>query len=102
MVVAQNITEIQTGENPVLIPVYTDRYNYKLPDNHRLDASLDYKFSGKKTFYKLSIGAYNVYNQSNPSFVYFQSETTRNLTKIIPKSKVMLPFIPYLSLRINW
>ncbi|MBC5620042.1 TonB-dependent receptor [Butyricimonas sp. NSJ-56] len=102
MVVAQNITEIQTGENPVLIPVYTDRYNYKLPDNHRLDASLDYKFSGKKTFYKLSIGAYNVYNQSNPSFVYFQAETTRNLTKIIPKSKVMLPFIPYLSLRINW
>lgn len=101
MVIAQNITEFN-DDRPILIPVYTDRYNYKLPNNHRLDASLDYKFGGKNLLFKLSVGAYNVYNQSNPSFVYFQAESTDNLTKIIPKSKVMLPFIPYVSLRINW
>ena len=101
MVIAQNITEFN-DDRPILIPVYTDRYNYKLPNNHRLDASLDYKFGDKNLLFKLSVGAYNVYNQSNPSFVYFQAESADNLTKIIPKSKVMLPFIPYVSLRINW
>lgn len=101
LVVAHNIGDIQ--DRPILIPVYTDRYNYKLPNNHRLDASLDYKFNYRQLLFKFSVGAYNVYNKSNPSFVYFQpSNTTRNESKIVPKSKVMLPFIPYLSLRLNW
>ena len=32
MVIAQNITEFN-DDRPILIPVYTDRYNYKLPNN---------------------------------------------------------------------
>lgn len=38
--VAHNISSSQN--KPILVPVYTDRYNYKLPNNHRLDLSLDY------------------------------------------------------------
>lgn len=53
MVVAQNITEIQTGENPVLIPVYTDRYNYKLPDNHRLDAQFGLQIQRQEDFLQI-------------------------------------------------
>lgn len=101
VVVAHNITD---NENkPILIPVYTNRYNYKLPDNHRLDVNLDYTIPYKKVTLKLSIGAYNVYNQSNPSFVYFKPEEDEtNQTKFTPKSKVILPFIPYISLRLKW
>lgn len=98
--VAHNITG--STNNPILIPVYTDRYNYKLPDNHRLDVNLDYSIPYKHCNLKLSIGTYNLYNHSNPSFVYFQAEQTENnQTKFIPKSKVMLPFIPYISLRLK-
>ncbi len=100
MVIAQNITEFN-DDRPILIPVYTDRYNYKLPNNHRLDASLDYKFGGKNLLFKLSVGAYNVYNQSNPSFVYL-SRKHGQPDQDYPEIKVMLPFIPYVSLRINW
>ena len=98
--VAHNISSSQN--KPILVPVYTDRYNYKLPNNHRLDLSLDYTIPYKYASLKLSIGAYNVYNQSNPSFVYFKAEqTANNHTKFIPKSKVMLPFIPYISFKIK-
>ena len=98
--VAHNISSSQN--KPILVPVYTDRYNYKLPNNHRLDLSLDYTIPYKYASLKLSIGAYNVYNQSNPSFVYFIAEqTATNHSKLIPKSKVMLPFIPYISFKIK-
>ncbi len=100
-VIAHNITDIL--DHPVLIPVYTDRYNYKLPNNHRLDADINYKFNFRNLFFKLTIGAYNIYNQSNPSFIYFRPERTGQTgTKFVPKSKVMLPFIPYISLRLRW
>lgn len=98
---AHNITDSEN--KPILIPVYTDRYNYKLPDNHRLDANLDYLFPYKRIRMKISVGAYNIYNRSNPSFVYFKPEENENgKTKFIPKSQVILPFIPYISLHLNW
>lgn len=100
VVIAHNITG--SDNNAVIIPIYTDRYNYKLPDNHRLDVNLDYLIPYKHWSLKISAGAYNAYNQSNPSFVYFKPEQTENNhTKFIPKSKVMLPFIPYISFRIK-
>lgn len=99
--IAHNITG--SKNEPILIPVYTNRYNYKLPDNHRLDLNIDYTIPYKKVSLRLSAGAYNVYNQSNPSFVYFKPEQTNHTqTKFIPKSKVILPFIPYISIRLKW
>lgn len=98
--VAQNMTG--STNYPILIPVYTNRYNYKLPNNHRLDLNLDYSIPYRHCNLKFSVGAYNVYNQSNPSFVYFKPEqSSGNRTKFIPKSKIMLPFIPYISLKIK-
>jgi len=98
--IAHDITG--SADQPVLVPVYTDRYNYELPDNHRLDMNLDYTVPYKHGSLKFSIGAYNVYNQSNPSFVYFKPEETHSgQLRLIPKSKVMLPFIPYISLRLK-
>lgn len=87
---------------PILVPVYTDRYNYKLPASHRLDLNLDYNIPYEHASLKFSIGAYNVYNQSNPSFVYFKPVKEDNDMKIVPKSKVILPFIPYISLRLKF
>ena len=76
MVIARNITEFN-DDSPILIPVYTDRYNYKLPNNHRLDASLDYKFGGK-TFYSNSASAHTMYttNRIPRSFTFKQKART--------------------------
>ena len=75
------------------------QYKYLLVED---DPKADYRIPYKYASLKLSIGAYNVYNQSNPSFVYFKAEqTANNHTKFIPKSKVMLPFIPYISFKIK-
>lgn len=99
--IAHNITDSQN--RPVLIPVYTDRYNYRLPSSHRLDLDLNYTIPYKHFILKGIVGTYNTYNHANPSFVYFMPETNSDhSSKFIPKSKVILPFIPYISLRLNF
>ncbi len=81
-----------------LIPVYGSRYNYRLPASHHLDMNLEIRRPVKRGMLKFDVGAYNLYNQQNPSFVYIEPEAkddyfvTFNL-----KSKVVLPFMPYLS-----
>ncbi|MDR1415460.1 MAG: TonB-dependent receptor [Odoribacteraceae bacterium] len=101
IVVAHNLADEE--DRPVLIPVYKERYNYRLPPNHRLDVSVDYSFERGPFTFKVSAGAYNVYNQSNPSFVYFRPEEGEGgLQRLAPRSKVILPFIPHVSLRLIW
>lgn len=101
VVVAQNINN--SDGRPMFVPVYKDRYNYKLPDNHRLDISADYLKNYAKQQLKVSFGAYNVYNQQNPAFVYFEPEAKdKYYTQFVPRSKVLLPFIPYVSVAIKW
>lgn len=101
VVVAQDINS--STATPVFVPVYRDRYNYKLPDNHRLDVSGDYLKDYRKYDLKISVGIYNVYNQQNPTFVYFEPETKdKYYTRFIPKSKVLLPFIPYVAVTWKW
>lgn len=90
-----------SNKPPIIVPVYTDRYNYQLPASHRLDMNLDYHIPYKHAALKLSVGAYNIYNQSNPSFIYFKPVRTGGDMKVVPQSKVILPFIPYISLRLN-
>jgi len=85
--------------NITIIPVYGKRYNYRLPSNHRLDVNLQLKRKIKKGMIKLDIGAYNLYNQQNPSFVFVEPEAKGDyFTKFNLKSKVLLPFMPYLSI----
>lgn len=99
MVIAHDIAG--SNQPSIVVPVYTDRYNYQLPASHRLDMNIDYHIPYKHAALKLSLGAYNLYNQSNPSFIYFKPGKSGGKVQAIPQSKVLLPFIPYISLRIN-
>lgn len=99
--IAQNIHDDR--QTPYFIPVYRERYNFKLPDNHRLDMSLDYSQERKKWNVLWSLGVYNLYNRQNASFVYFEPEAAdKYYTRFVPHSRVLLPFIPYISVKINW
>lgn len=99
--IAQNINN-SDGE-PQFIPIYRERYNFKLPDNHRLDVSTSYLQKYKKLDLTLNLGVYNAYNQPNASFVYFKPEIKdKYFTRFTPQSRVLLPFIPYLSMTLTW
>lgn len=60
-----------------IIPVYSERNSYRLPDYHRLDLSVTLKGKfkpGKKWRNEFNISVYNAYNRHNPYMINFQSE----------------------------
>ncbi len=62
-----------------IIPVYSDRNSYRMPDYHRLDLSVTLKGKtkpGKKWNYDLNFSVYNVYNRHNAWSVNFVSDDT--------------------------
>ena len=86
------------GSSSEFIPVYENRYNYRMPSTHRLDLNLEYLKKYNKNMLKVSVGAYNVYNQQNPSFVFVQAEAKDDyFIKFKLNSKVIFPFMPYFS-----
>nr|WP_320117687.1 hypothetical protein [uncultured Marinifilum sp.] len=87
----------QIADNTI-IPVYADRYNLRMSSTHRLDISLRYTKKRKYGRSILSVGVYNVYNRSNPYFVYFDTEKSDNRTsRFLPKQKALIPFLPTIN-----
>ena len=63
--------------NNTIIPVYSDRNSYRMPDYHRLDLSVTFKpenKSGKKWHNEFNISIYNAYNRHNAYMINFKSE----------------------------
>ncbi len=80
------------------IPIYLERYNYRMPPTHRLDINLEYLKKIKGNLLKINIGAYNLYNQQNPSFVFVQAKAKDDyFLRFILNSEVIFPFMPYFS-----
>jgi len=60
-----------------IVPVYSDRNSYRLPDYHRLDVSVTLRSKekpGRKWQGEWNFSAYNAYNRKNPWVINFQSE----------------------------
>lgn len=61
----------------VIIPIYSDRNAFRLPDYHRMDLSLTIrpkissKHYGRHDF---NVGIYNAYNRHNPWFVTYKTD----------------------------
>ncbi len=75
---------------------YTARNNYRYRDYNRLDLSAMYhwpsKIFGKKYQSELVISVYNIYNRSNPYFIYLTKDpVTKN---IYAREVSLLPIIP--------
>lgn len=94
--VAKDIT--RSGSVANYVPIYGERYNYRLPPRHRLDLSLDYFKKLGKNAMKVSAGTYNTYGRDNIDFVYLEvQQADEYLIRFVPKSKLVLPFVPYVS-----
>ncbi|MGQ1784004.1 TonB-dependent receptor plug domain-containing protein [Saccharicrinis sp. GN24d3] len=91
------------GNGSEFIPVYEERYNYRMPSTHRMDLNMEYLKKTKGNLLKVNVGAYNVYNQQNPSFVFVQAESKDDyFIKFKLNSKVIFPFMPYFSVSYNF
>lgn len=81
--------------DPRIVPLYGDRYNVRMKSTHRLDIAFKYVVPRKRGRSILSLGVYNVYNKSNPYFIYFgKDETKDGILRIVPKQKALIPFLP--------
>lgn len=65
-------TTLATQKTPGGDPWITRRYNYRMPDYHRLDLAVNFHFKRPKNRHgehRLHVGVYNVYNRMNPLFL---------------------------------
>jgi len=81
----------------VMVPVYSERNTYRMPDYHRLDIGATIKLGKdrpeKKFFSELNISVYNVYNRKNAWMISFEPE--ENDPNIIQAYKYYLfPILP--------
>ncbi len=76
-------TTFPTGRlyyNGEVIPVYSDRNAYRMPDYHRMDVSYILKNRekpGRKLFWDLNFSIYNVYNRHNPYTITFKEDSEK-------------------------
>ncbi|MGB1317719.1 MAG: hypothetical protein ACPG5W_05910, partial [Flavobacteriales bacterium] len=71
-----------------LVPYYTERNGYRMPDYHRLDMSVTLHGKKRKRFNSdLTLSIYNVYAQKNPYSISFrESEDNPGKTEIVKLS----------------
>ena len=105
-----NTMTIPTGYyflNGNIITEYSERNAYRLPPYHRLDLSINWNIVKRKRFETgLNFSIYNVYNQKNPFFIFYETTTNFDLDVQTPVFDMttkaykmsLFPIIP----SINW
>jgi hypothetical protein len=68
----------------LILPGYSERNGYRLPDYHRLDLSATIQLGNmreRRLNHELNFSVYNVYSRKNPFTIYFEAEegTTHNM-----------------------
>jgi len=80
----------------------------RMPANHRLDAGVNFYFKTKMLDHQFFLGAYNIYNRSNPQYYQIQTTPTENSSPSNPEFDFnvnqgsFLPFLPSVSYRISF
>ena len=87
------------GEIKRDVYVYTSINGYRLPNYHRLDASLTVQFGHKKVRHLLQLSAYNAYNHANPFYRYVDTSGTRKTNAI---EYTLLPVLPGLRYEVKF
>lgn len=80
-----------------VIYIYGDRNNYKFPNYHRLDFSVNFKNTNKRFSRHLSVGAYNAYNRLNPFYI---STSYNDKGDRVFDAVSLFPFIPSINYKL--
>lgn len=92
-------TTFPTGRlyyNDQVIPVYSDRNAYRMPDYHRMDVSYVLKNRekpGRKLFWDLNFSIYNVYNRHNAYTIAFKEDKDKPGNTYAEKT-YLFPILP--------
>ena len=83
----------------MIVPIYSDRNSYRMPDYHRMDLSITLKGKdkpNKRLESELNVSIYNLYNRHNAWMIYFgQDEDDPTVTT--SEKVYVFPFIPSLT-----
>lgn len=84
----------------IIMNDYSDVNAFRLPDYHRLDLSINYRNKKKWGEYIWNFSIYNVYNRSNPYYMFFETEADIDsyFLKVEPQSVSLYPMLPSVAL----
>lgn len=82
-----------------IVPDYTERNGFRMPDYHRLDLGVVYKMFPKWGESDLTFSTYNTYDRRNTYFLYFDQleDANDNIIGIKAKNVSLFPIIPSLT-----
>lgn len=87
-----------------IIPIYSNRNDYRMPDYHRLDLSVTFKGKekpGKRWYSELNLSVYNVYNRHNAWSINFVKDQQDPNTTYAEKT-YLFSVIPALTYNIRF
>ena len=83
----------------MIVPIYSDRNGYRMPNYHRMDLSITLKSKekpNKRLRSELNVSVYNIYNRHNAWMIYFgPDENDPTVTKA--EKVYVFPIIPSLT-----
>jgi hypothetical protein len=86
-----------------IVPIYTDRNNFRMPLSHRMDVSVKHDFKIKSLDASWTAGLYNAYAYQNPYHVFFTREDEADGQSFLKlRTKSLLPLVPFISLKVNF
>ena len=92
--------------NQTLNIEYGDRNSLRLPSYHRLDLGATYTPKPDKKGFKSSwnFSVYNIYNQQNPFFIYYdvKNDFVQSTAKATANQVTIFPFIPSITWNFKW
>ena len=87
---------------PIIVTLTEEKNNFRLPDYHRLDLSLNFAFHSKKLSHRFSLGGYNLYSRRNPLYYnWVNGQVVRVGDELVQPQRFvevrLIPFLPSLS-----
>ena len=83
----------------MIVPIYSERNGYRMPDYHRMDLSITLKSKekpNKRLSSELNLSIYNVYNRHNPWMIIFSEDETF-VANTTAESFYILPILPAIT-----
>ncbi|MDA9881281.1 TonB-dependent receptor [Crocinitomicaceae bacterium] len=88
--------------NGTVIPYYTERNGYRMPDYHRLDLGATLYFKEREKFeHNLNVSIYNAYNRENAYTITFQ-EAENDPTQTEAVQTTLFKIIPSITYNFNF
>lgn len=93
------------GTEPLFVPIYEARNTFRLPDYHRLDIGLVWKFFHRWGASDLTFSIYNAYNRRNAYFIFVETitqgednnQTLFDTQRFQARQVTLFPIIPTLT-----